>query len=77
MKNRYKLYEWSLIEKFKPMSMCIGGPEKYFELVGISDQRTEGWNVETSRVLNIDFSKGIAETRNSIYELQKIKWNER
>ena len=53
------LNEWEIVKK-----------NEYYLLIGISNQREEGRPVRTSKLLNIDFVTGIAETVNTIYKLK-------
>ena len=61
MKKKSILTKWDLV-KIKG-SFCLFG-----ETVD-DDRFKNGTRVQTSKVLNIDFENGVAETRNTIYEL--------
>jgi len=71
-KTKYKIWNWTIEKNAVPLSMNpTGQPQYWYSVCGVSDQYQQGRIVRTSRIVKIDFELGIAETQNSIYELQK------
>jgi hypothetical protein len=65
-KQRIDIYNWSIRKQ-----------GKIFSLIGEVDNRKVIYknsrmdNIETSELLRIDFKKGLAETRNTVYTLHE------
>lgn len=68
----YKIWHWEIEKLCIPMSQNPTGiPEYFYVLFGISNHYGGGRPIRTSAIVKVDFEKGIVETKNSIYQLQK------
>lgn len=69
---RYKIWDW-IIERvaISPSMTASTRQEYWYCLSGITNHYEEGRMTRTSKIIRLDFTTGIVETKNSIYELQK------
>jgi len=77
IKPKFKIWNWSIKETNELMSKSVYKNQKYYYLNGLTAEYKEGYDLNTSKIVNIDFTKRIVETQNSIYELQYEDFKDR